>query len=153
MQYVRMSLAYSATTAQEVVDASKDSAKRKITEMKYALQVEKELTKQQILERYLNILELGPRVFGLRAAADYWFNVSPRELNIKQAAFLAALTSQPTAMARRIRKAGGLDADSAERVAVVLRAMRRDGVLSPETFEEAVHQPMYFAASAVPRER
>ena len=51
MQVVRMSLAYSATNPQEVVDATQDTPKRKVTEMKYALQIEKELSKEQIIER------------------------------------------------------------------------------------------------------
>ena len=129
------------------------SLDRKLHEAVITWRLEERLEKKQILERYLNILELGPRIFGLRAAALYWFNLSPRELGVKQAAFLAALTSQPTSMARRIRKAGGLDPDSAERVAVVLRAMRRDGVISNETYDAAVHTSLYFAATAVPRER
>jgi len=129
------------------------SLDRKLQEAILTWRLEERLDKKQILERYLNILELGPRIFGLRAAANYWFNLSPRELNVKQAAFLAALTSQPTSMSRRIRKAGGLDPDSAERVAVVLRAMRRDGVISNEAYDAAVHAPMYFTALAVPRER
>ena len=45
MQYVRMSLAYSASNPREVVDATKDTPERKVSEMKYALQVEKELNK------------------------------------------------------------------------------------------------------------
>jgi hypothetical protein len=129
------------------------SLDRKLHEAVLTWRLEERLDKKQILERYLNILELGPRIFGIRAAANYWFNLSPRELNIKQAAFLAALTSQPTSMSRRIRKAGGLDPDSAERVAVVLRAMRRDGVLSNETYDAAVHMPLWFTTVAVPRER
>ena len=76
--------------------------------------------------------------------------LSPRELSIKQAAFLAALTSQPTSMSRRIRKAGGLDPDSAERVAVVLRAMRRDGVISDEAYLEAKTAALRFAPTALP---
>lgn len=129
------------------------SLDRKLHEAVLTWRLEARLDKKQILERYLNILELGPRIFGLRAAANYWFNCSPRELSAKQAAFLAALTSQPTSMSRRIRKAGGLDPDSAERVAVVLRAMRRDGVLTPEAFDAAAHQPLWFTTVAVPRER
>jgi hypothetical protein len=129
------------------------SLDRKIQEAVLTWRLEERLEKKQILERYLNILELGPHLFGIRAAAAHWFNLSPRELSVKQAAFLAALTSQPTSMSRRIRRAGGLDPDSAERVAVVLRAMRRDGVITPEAFDTAMHTPLYFTSTAVPRER
>jgi hypothetical protein len=129
------------------------SLDRKIQEAVLTWRLEQRLEKKQILERYLNILELGPHIFGIRAAASHWFNVSPRELSVKQAAFLAALTSQPTSMSRRIRRTGGLDPDSAERVAVVLRAMRRDGAITAEELDAAIHAPLYFTATAVPRER
>ena len=62
---------------------------------------------------------------------SYWFDASPRELTIKQAAFLAALTSEPTidgpAHSPRRRRS---TRDSAARVDIILRAMRRDGVIS-----------------------
>ena len=96
MQYVRMSLAYSATNPQEVVDATKDTPKRKITEMKYALQVEKELTKDQILERYLNIAPFGNQAYGVFAASQVYFNKKPKDLSIGQAAMLAGMVKAPT---------------------------------------------------------
>ena len=96
MQYVRMSLAYSATLPQEVVDATKDSPKRKVTEMKYALQVEKELSKDQILERYLNIAPFGSQAYGVFAASQVYFNRRPKDLTIGQAAMLAGMVKAPT---------------------------------------------------------
>jgi len=96
MQYVRMSLAYSATNPQEVVDATKDTPKRKITEMKYALQVEKELSKDQILERYLNIAPFGNQAYGVFAASQVYFNKKPKDLTIGQAAMLAGMVKAPT---------------------------------------------------------
>ena len=97
MQWVRMSLAYSATSPQEVVDATKDTAKRKLTEMKYALQVEKELTKDQILERYLNIAPFGKQTYGIFAASQVYFNKKPKDLTIGQAALLAGIVRAPSA--------------------------------------------------------
>ena len=96
MQYVRMSLAYSATNPQEVVDATQDTPKRKITEMKYALQVEKELSKDQILERYLNIAPFGNQAYGVFAASQVYFNKKPKDLTIGQAAMLAGMVKAPT---------------------------------------------------------
>ncbi len=126
---------------------------RKLQEAILTWRLEARLDKKQILERYLNIIELGPKLFGLRAAAKYWFNLSPRELNVKQAAFLAALTSQPTSMSRRIRRAGGVDPETAERIAIVLMAMRRDGVIDEATWLDARMQKLWFAATAVPPDR
>ncbi|WP_433307349.1 penicillin-binding protein [Actinoplanes sp. CA-030573] len=96
MQWVRMSLAYSATNPQEVVAATVDTPKRKVTEMKYALQVEKELTKDQILERYLNIAPFGNQAYGVFAASQVYFNKKPKDLTIGQAAMLAAIVKAPT---------------------------------------------------------
>ena len=96
MQYVRMSLAYSATNPQEVLDATQDTPKRKITEMKYALQVEKELTKQQILERYLNIAPFGNQTYGILAASQVYFKKKPKDLNIAESALLAGMVKAPS---------------------------------------------------------
>jgi hypothetical protein len=125
---------------------------RKIQEAILTWRLEARLDKKQILERYLNIIELGPKVYGLRQAARYWFGASPRELSIRQAAFLAALTSEPQSMSRRVRHAGGLDSASADRVDVVLRAMRRDGVISKDELEAAREKPLRFASTALRRE-
>ncbi len=126
---------------------------RKLQEAILTWRLEARLGKKQILERYLNIIELGPRVFGLAAAARHWFDAAPRELSIRQAAFLAALTSEPSSMSRRVRRAGGLDPDSAVRVDVVLRAMWRDGVIDGEQFESARAQTLRFAPAALKQER
>jgi len=125
------------------------SLDRKVQEAVLTWRLESRLDKKQILERYFQIIELGPHVFGLRAAASYWFSVSPRELTVRQAAFLAALTSEPTSMSRRIRKAGGLDPDSAARVDVILRAMARDGVISREELDAARETSLRFSATAL----
>ena len=96
MQYVRMALAYSATDPQEVVAATEDTAKRKITEMKYAMQAEKQMTKQEILDRYLNIAPFGNRAYGIYAASEIYFQKSPKDLDIAQAALLAGMVKAPT---------------------------------------------------------
>ncbi|GAB1643532.1 transglycosylase domain-containing protein [Krasilnikovia sp. MM14-A1259] len=97
MQYVRMSLAYSATNPREVIDATQDTPKRKINEMKYALQIEKELTKDQILERYLNVAPFGNGAYGVFAASQVYFDKKPKDLTVPEAALLASMVKAPTA--------------------------------------------------------
>jgi membrane peptidoglycan carboxypeptidase len=97
MQFVRMSLAYSATSPQEVVDATKDTPKRKINEMKYALQIEKELTKQKILEGYLNKAPFGNGSYGIYAASQVYFSKRPKDLTVAESALLASMVKAPTA--------------------------------------------------------
>jgi hypothetical protein len=142
-----------STISQQLVKnaflSQRRSLDRKLHEAILTWRLEARLGKRQILERYLNVIELGPRVFGLGAAARHWFGVAAPELTVRQAAFLAALTAQPTSMARRVRRAGGLDAESAERVAVVLRAMRRDGAITAATYEAARGAPLGLARGAL----
>ncbi|BBH69173.1 hypothetical protein ACTI_58580 [Actinoplanes sp. OR16] len=97
MQYVRMALAYSATDPQEVVAATRDTAERKLTEMKYAIQVEKELSKQEILERYLNMAPFGNGAYGINAAAQVYFGKKPADLSVAESALLAGMVKAPTA--------------------------------------------------------
>jgi hypothetical protein len=126
---------------------------RKLQEAILTWRLEARLSKAQILERYLNLIELGPRIHGLGAAASYWFDSSPRELSLRHAAFLAALTSEPTAMGRRVRRAAGLDAESAARVDLVLRAMWRDGAINAEQYDAARRTPLRFTPTALKQER
>jgi membrane peptidoglycan carboxypeptidase len=96
MQYVRMSIAYSATHPRDVVAATEDTSGRKAREAKNAMQVEKELTKDQILERYLNMAPFGNGSYGVFAASQVYFGKHPRDLTIDEAATLAGMVKAPT---------------------------------------------------------
>jgi hypothetical protein len=122
---------------------------RKIQEAILTWRLEARLDKRTILERYLNIIELGPHVFGIGAAAHYWFDSTAHDLTVRQAAFLAALTAEPASMSYRVRHAGGLDPESASRVDVILRAMRKHGALSKDELDDARDAPMHFAPGAL----
>ena len=122
---------------------------RKLQEAILTWRLEARLEKPTILERYLNVIELGPHVFGIGAAARYWFDEPASALTVKQAAFLAALTSEPRSMSRRVRRSGGLDADSRTRVDVVLHGMLVGGAIDRPTEAAAREAPMSFAKAAL----
>jgi membrane peptidoglycan carboxypeptidase len=96
MQYVRLSIAYSAEKPAEVVAATEDTEVRKLKEMRYALAIEKKLSKDQILERYLNIAPFGAGAYGIFAASQVYFNKHPKNLTIEEAAMLAGMVKAPT---------------------------------------------------------
>jgi membrane peptidoglycan carboxypeptidase len=95
MQYVRLAISYSATHPRDVVAATEDTNARKVREIRYAMAVEKELTKDQILERYLNIAFFGNGAFGIFAASQVYFGKHPKDLKPEEAAFLAGLVKFP----------------------------------------------------------
>jgi membrane peptidoglycan carboxypeptidase len=96
MQYVRQALKYFTSTPQDIVDATADTPGRKIQEMRYALALEKQLNKQQILERYLNIAPFANNAFGIYAASQVYFGVEPKDLTLGEAALLAGLVKAPS---------------------------------------------------------
>ncbi|MFI6261320.1 penicillin-binding protein [Micromonospora sp. NPDC051006] len=96
MQYVRLAIAYSATHPADVVAATEDTSARKLREMRYALQIDKELSKDEILERYLNIASFGNGAYGIYAASQVYFGKPPSKLKIEEAALLAGMVKAPT---------------------------------------------------------
>ena len=74
---------------------------RKLREMAGAIALEQRLSKQQILELYLNRLYLGAGAYGVDAAAHLYFGKSARNVTVAQAAMLAALTRAPSAYSPR----------------------------------------------------
>ncbi|WP_291707482.1 transglycosylase domain-containing protein [Clostridium sp.] len=69
---------------------------RKVREIYLSLNLEKKLSKDQILEAYLNTIPLGGKVYGVEAAAKYYFEKSAKDLNLAESAFIAGLTQAPT---------------------------------------------------------
>jgi hypothetical protein len=108
---------------------------RKLQEAVLTWRLEAHVGKRLILERYLNLIELGPAVHGIGAAARYWFGKPAGGLQPLESAFLAALTPAPTTLSARLRAAGKVDDATADRVRTVLRHMRRAGVIDDATYE------------------
>ncbi|MFA6867153.1 MAG: transglycosylase domain-containing protein [Clostridia bacterium] len=69
---------------------------RKIKEMKLASDIENKYTKEQILEYYLNAIYFGNGVYGIDSACKTYFNKSPTDINITEAAFLAGIVKNPS---------------------------------------------------------
>ncbi|HET9020748.1 MAG TPA: transglycosylase domain-containing protein [Ornithinibacter sp.] len=98
-QYVKITLQENALKRgdKEAAAAAVDKTySRKLQELKYALNVEENFTKDQILEGYLNLVYYGDQAYGVEAAALNYFGVSASKLNLGQAALLAGIVQQPT---------------------------------------------------------
>ncbi|WAL72640.1 transglycosylase domain-containing protein [Kitasatospora sp. YST-16] len=79
------------------LEATKKSLGRKIQELKYAIKLEEDLSKDQILTNYLNITFYGHQAYGVEAAANRYFSKSAKDLTVPEAAMLAGLVQNPTA--------------------------------------------------------
>jgi membrane peptidoglycan carboxypeptidase len=97
MQYVRMALRDGARTPAEALAATEQTSGRKIREMRLAMELEKMLSKEEILERYLNSAYFGHRAYGIFAASQVFFSKVPARLTLAEAATLAGLVKAPSA--------------------------------------------------------
>jgi penicillin-binding protein 1A len=77
--------------------SSEKTFSRKFTEILLALKIEQELSKEEILELYLNKIYLGKRAYGIESAAQVYYGVSVSELKLPQLAMLAGLPQAPSA--------------------------------------------------------
>lgn len=77
-------------------DTALDSINRKIKEIYLSLQLEKKLTKNQIVEAYLNTIPLGGYVYGVEAASLSYFNKPAKDLTLPECAYLAGITQAPS---------------------------------------------------------
>lgn len=96
-QLVKLTLLNQADTDEERKAATDDTYGRKLRELRYAIALEKRHSKDWILERYLNTAYFGDGAYGVQAAAQHFFNVNAKDLNLRQAALLAGLVQSPEA--------------------------------------------------------
>lgn len=89
-----------STITQQVVRmrflSTEKTYERKLTELFYAAELEKQSTKDEILEMYMNEMYFGHQVYGIGAAATYYFSKPLDELNEAEMAFLAAIPNNPS---------------------------------------------------------
>jgi membrane peptidoglycan carboxypeptidase len=96
-QYVKNVFVNLASTPEEARAAVARSYTRKLKEMRYALALERELTKDEILERYLNISYFGAGAYGVEAASRRYFSKPASKLTLVEAATLAGAVQRPVA--------------------------------------------------------
>ncbi|WBB80209.1 transglycosylase domain-containing protein [Micromonospora sp. WMMD882] len=96
MQYVRNVLKTDPErTAEQRASATEISVGRKLQEVRYAAALEQTLDKDEILARYLNIAYFGSGAYGIAAASERYFGITPTELTLGQASLLAGLVQSP----------------------------------------------------------
>nr|MDT0658455.1 transglycosylase domain-containing protein [Micromonospora sp. DSM 115978] len=141
MQLVRMAVTYSATDPNDVVAATEDTNARKVREMRMAAALERELSKDEILERYLNIAPFGHGTYGVAAASQFYFGKHPRDLTVPEAAMIAGLVKAPSDF-DPLDTVGSGKQDTLDRRNWVLGQMAQTGAITPEQRDAALAVPL-----------
>ena len=111
---------------------------RKIQEQFLAIALERKVTKNWILENYLNTINLGGGNWGVETASKYYFNKDVSELTLSECAVLAGITRNPT----KYNPLKNAEANS-ERRDIVLRKMLEQEYITQEMYDEAKADPVY----------
>ena len=112
--------------------SSEKTYSRKIKEISLALEMEKELSKDEILENYLNVIYYGNNIYGIENASQFYFSKSASELTLEEGATLAAIIKSPGLFDPIQQKERCL-----KRRNLVLSEMEKDGKISQEVAQKA----------------
>ncbi|MEV8026935.1 transglycosylase domain-containing protein [Cellulosimicrobium funkei] len=139
-QYVKNVLIEQAVRDDDVMaqhEAKADTLGRKAREAKLAISLEKKMTKEEILQGYLNIAQFGRSVYGVETAARHYFGISAKDLNYLQAATIAGITKAPSTYDPTA------DPEKAQnRRNVVLNTMYQQGYITKEEYDAGLATPI-----------
>jgi monofunctional biosynthetic peptidoglycan transglycosylase len=123
-------------TAKNLFLSREKSITRKLKEIYLAYRMEQELTKGRIIELYLNVVELGPMLYGIGHAAQYYFNKSASEMTPRECAFLAAMLPGPRVAYNPYKNLNKV----LKRSDMILRLLRQRGVIGDAEYQSALAQ-------------
>lgn len=132
----------STITQQLIKNATGDKDrdwKRKVREIAKAFQIEREMSKQQILESYLNTIPLGgggKNVYGVKIAANYYFDKEPADLTLAQASYIAGINHSPNVY-NPFKQTPNTEKIN-NRTKVVLKEMLEQEKINKEEYDAAV---------------
>ena len=115
-----------------------ESVKRKIQEQYLAVELEKKMSKDDILINYMNTINLGHGCYGVQAASLRYFGKSVSDLNLSECAVIAGITQNPTKYDPIV-----YPEKNAERRATVLEYMLEQGYIDQAAYDEAVADDVY----------
>ena len=117
--------------------ATAKDASRKILEIRAAIDLEKRMTKNQILEAYLNIAYFGNGAYGIEAAAERYFSIHASQLSVEQSALLAGIVQAPFTYDPILKKT-----NARNRRDTVLARMHELNVITDQQYSKAVKTPV-----------
>jgi len=129
---------------ESTISGQKDYA-AKIRELKYAVAIEKEMSKDEILEGYLNLVLFSGREYGVQAAAQRFYSVDAKDLNVQQSAMLAGMVQLPNVYNPINNPERSLD-----RRNKVLGNMYRTGAINKKEYDDAVKSGLELKPSTSP---
>ncbi|PIS11511.1 MAG: monofunctional biosynthetic peptidoglycan transglycosylase [Bdellovibrio sp. CG10_big_fil_rev_8_21_14_0_10_47_8] len=122
---------------------------RKIVEAFITIRIEKVLSKKEILERYLNVVQFGKELFGVKQAAAFYFKKDPQDLDVVESTFLTFLLPNPEVYSKSFYKQH-LTAFAQERLRQMIDRLYQYNRISEEEYLTAKSELEYFLTGKEP---
>lgn len=116
---------------------------RKIKEIVLSIQMEKEFSKDEILEMYLNTIYFGSNAYGIENASNLYFNKSAKDLNLNEACCLAGIIKSPSHYSPKSNYQ-----NSIKRRNIIAKLMLESGDISQKEYEEVVNSPIAISSNS-----
>jgi hypothetical protein len=141
-RFVRGASTISMQLAKNLYLGKEKTLSRKVEEALLTMLLEAKLSKNDLLEIYLNIVELGPGIYGIDQAAEYYFDESAKELSLGQALYLASILPDPTRT--HFEPDGRISARWGEYIKKLMRIARDVKRINDEELEAGLAEELAF---------
>jgi hypothetical protein len=141
-RFVRGASTISMQLAKNLYLGREKTLSRKLEEALFTMLLESKLSKQELMTLYLNVVELGPGIYGIQQAAKYYFDLSAKELTLGQALYLASILPDPTR--QHFEPDGRVSPRWAEYIKKLMRIARSVERITDEELEAGLAEELAF---------
>lgn len=149
-RFVRGASTITMQLAKNLFLSREKTLSRKIEEVILTDYLEQIFRKDDMMELYLNVVEFGPDVYGIAAAADYYFGRKPEELNLAECFFLSSLLPSPIRYGK-LRDKGEVPETWLRHLRTLMEIAEKNGKITSAELEEGLKEPITFVRPGEPR--
>jgi monofunctional biosynthetic peptidoglycan transglycosylase len=143
-QVVRGASTISQQLAKNLFLSKSKSLSRKLQEAVLTWYLESVLTKQRILELYLNVIEWGPKIYGIRQASMHYFGKPPTDLDLAESAFLVAIIPSPVPWHDKLLEIKKVPQAIERKMKKILKILEVRHTIDADVVQEAMDEPLEF---------
>ena len=149
-RFVRGASTITMQLAKNLFLSREKTVARKLEELILADYLEQTFTKDEMMELYLNIIEFGPDLYGITAAADHYFARRPSELDLAESMFLSSILPNPIAF-HKVYEDGQLGEGWMRTVRARMEVAAKNGLISQAELAEGLKETVVFYRAGDPR--
>ena len=149
-RFVRGASTITMQLAKNLFLSREKTLSRKLEELVLTDYLEQAFTKDEMMELYLNIIEFGPNVYGVTAAADHYFGRRPEELNLAECMFLSSILPKPVHY-HHLYEDGELPESWLRGIRARMVIAQRTGKITAAELAEGLTEPVVFHKPNTPR--